>query len=157
MEYAVKQYQLVRASRAVAMDYYHHVGEKLFFKVDTFNSKSISDLLVHIAHVYTFWLGNFALKKNLAYIPINDVSNLHTLQRLYQDVDVLVEEFLENFKNGSSADVSGRAGTPPREITRSPLEIFTHVLTHEFHHKGQILIMGRLLGFPPPDTDIIHF
>jgi uncharacterized damage-inducible protein DinB len=33
-----------------------------------------------------------------------------------------------------------------------------HPLTHEFHHKGQMLAMGRMLGHPfPPgrDTDLV--
>jgi len=33
----------------------------------------------------------------------------------------------------------------------------THVMTHEFHHKGQIMTMGRMLGYTPPDADVIRF
>jgi uncharacterized damage-inducible protein DinB len=28
------------------------------------------------------------------------------------------------------------------------------VTTHEFHHKGQIVLMARVLGYFPPDTDV---
>ncbi|RZK68975.1 MAG: hypothetical protein EOO92_22520, partial [Pedobacter sp.] len=35
--------------------------------------------------------------------------------------------------------------------------LFTHVITHEFHHKGQIMSMMRLIGYIPPDADIIRF
>lgn len=33
----------------------------------------------------------------------------------------------------------------------------THVMTHEFHHKGKIMTMGRMLGYTPPDADVIRF
>ena len=36
---------------------------------------------------------------------------------------------------------------------RSPAFILHHVLTHAFHHKGQVVAMCRLLGHPAPDTD----
>ncbi|MFD1258691.1 DinB family protein [Mucilaginibacter terrae] len=37
------------------------------------------------------------------------------------------------------------------------LQIFTHTITNEFHHKGQILIIFRLLGQTPPGSDMIRF
>ncbi|WP_376777678.1 DinB family protein [Deinococcus rubellus] len=33
-----------------------------------------------------------------------------------------------------------------------------HPITHEFHHKGQLLALGRVLGFPLAsggDTDLV--
>ncbi len=37
---------------------------------------------------------------------------------------------------------------------RSPACIILHIVTHAFHHKGQIAAMLRLLGHPAPDTDL---
>jgi uncharacterized damage-inducible protein DinB len=37
---------------------------------------------------------------------------------------------------------------------QSPAFILLHVVTHTFHHKGQIVAMLRTLGFPAPDTDL---
>ena len=37
---------------------------------------------------------------------------------------------------------------------RTPALILHHVLTHAFHHKGQIVAMCRALGHPAPDTDL---
>jgi uncharacterized damage-inducible protein DinB len=36
----------------------------------------------------------------------------------------------------------------------SPAFILHHILTHAFHHKGQIVAMFRFLGHPAPDTDL---
>jgi len=41
--------------------------------------------------------------------------------------------------------------------TRTPALILHHVLTHAFHHKGQIVAMCRALGHPAPDTDLNQF
>ena len=40
---------------------------------------------------------------------------------------------------------------------RTPALVVHHVLTHAFHHKGQIVAMCRELGHPAPDTDLNQF
>jgi uncharacterized damage-inducible protein DinB len=40
---------------------------------------------------------------------------------------------------------------------RTPALVLHHVLTHAFHHKGQIVAICRLLGHPAPDTDLNQF
>jgi len=37
---------------------------------------------------------------------------------------------------------------------RAPAFILLHIVTHAFHHKGQIVAMLRLLGYPAADTDM---
>jgi len=37
---------------------------------------------------------------------------------------------------------------------RSPAFILLHVITHAYHHKGQVVAMLRILGYPAPDTDL---
>jgi uncharacterized damage-inducible protein DinB len=40
---------------------------------------------------------------------------------------------------------------------RTPALVLHHVLTHAFHHKGQIVAMCRVLGHPALDTDLNQF
>jgi uncharacterized damage-inducible protein DinB len=155
--YLAGQYQLVIGSRNVVMEFCHKLDDKIFVKLNSFNDKSISDLLVHVTHVYTFWLGKFSLKKDVAFAGPDEIKSLSALQQLFENVNELVTEYLRYIHQTSIKEFSGEAGTPAKVITRSPFEIFTHVITHEFHHKGQILNMGRQLGLVPPDTDIIRF
>lgn len=156
-EYSAQQYQLVINSRKVVMDFCYRLDDKVFVKLSSFNNKSISDLLVHVTHVYTFWLGKFSLKKDVVFAEPDKIDRLDKLLHLFDGVNELASEFLKRINQSSVKEISGEAGTPPQRIIRSPFEIFTHVITHEFHHKGQILIMGRQLGFVPPDTDVIRF
>ena len=43
------------------------------------------------------------------------------------------------------------------KAVRTPAFILHHILTHAFHHKGQIVSMCRTLGHPAPDTDLNQF
>jgi uncharacterized damage-inducible protein DinB len=36
----------------------------------------------------------------------------------------------------------------------SPALMLSHIITHGFHHKGQIVAMSRILGHPAPETDM---
>lgn len=37
----------------------------------------------------------------------------------------------------------------------TPRKLFMHTVTHEYHHKGQIMAMDRQLGYEPPNTDVL--
>jgi uncharacterized damage-inducible protein DinB len=43
-----------------------------------------------------------------------------------------------------------------RTLSRTPAHVLHHVLTHAYHHKGQIVAMCRLHGYPAPDTDLFR-
>jgi uncharacterized damage-inducible protein DinB len=47
--------------------------------------------------------------------------------------------------------VTGREA-PQRLV---PSLVVLHVLTHEFHHKGQITAAARAMGHEPPDLDFL--
>lgn len=36
-----------------------------------------------------------------------------------------------------------------------PAEMLLHLITHAYHHKGQVVAMCRLLGYPAPMTDMV--
>jgi len=54
-------------------------------------------------------------------------------------------------------ELNRRLTERPREWVgelKSPAFILLHVVTHAFHHKGQVVAMLRILGYPAPDTDL---
>jgi uncharacterized damage-inducible protein DinB len=152
-----KQYELIRGSRNVVLDFIEReVGEGLNTPVPAFGGNTIRYFLVHNADCYLNWLAYFALKQPRKSINNQDFVAIDMIRELYGRVDEIVAIFLENFEPGLNVPVSGihnRAG----EVCVTPLQLFTHVTTHEFHHKGQIMTMCRLLGHTPPDTDVIRF
>ncbi|MGE5112365.1 MAG: DinB family protein [Acidobacteriaceae bacterium] len=61
-------------------------------------------------------------------------------------LDALTEEQLNTTLTTRPIDWGGEL--------RSPAFILLHVITHAFHHKGQIVAMLRIVGYPAPDTDL---
>jgi uncharacterized damage-inducible protein DinB len=76
------------------------------------------------------------LKKEISQSTIAYLSTL-TNQQLNADAEL-------HFSDGDVA-------------VRTPALILHHVLTHAFHHKGQIAAMCRALGHPMSDTDLNRF
>ena len=114
------------------------------------------DLLMHTAQTYVHWLVLFNEGKDVIAFDKKDITDINAVELIYKEADLAVNNLLLKY----SADYlqTFTKQLPGREIsvTIIPLQLFTHVITHEFHHKGQILSMSRLLGYTPVDTDVIR-
>lgn len=164
MQYAVKmttsnfcekQYELVRESRSVLFEYCKTISEEHFLQEHSSFGRggSIRNLLVHIANTYQFWIGQEFLKKEMAFTEYISVKSLDSVVQLFSEIDNILEEFFSAIKQeGLSTDV----GCNQEESDVLAFKYFTHVITHEFHHKGQILSLSRQLGYVPVDTDVMR-
>ena len=150
-----QQYTLVQSTRSIVFGFLaDQIKDDLNTPVSAFDNKTIRDLLEHNAFCYYNWLACFARQMP----PLADQNNttLDDIRRLYFHVDDSVAIFLQTFHEKMGSPITGIHDTMGR-LSATPLQLFTHVLTHEFHHKGQIMSMCRLLGHPPPDTDVSNF
>ncbi|WP_230392296.1 DinB family protein [Pontibacter sp. FD36] len=149
------QYDWVRGSREVLLQYCETISAADFCQENSsFGRGSIRNLLVHIANTYEFWLGEQALQKEMTYTSYEAVQNIKDAWLLFQEVDKLVEEFVASFGRSYLANLE--VSINDTSTKANPLKLFTHVITHEYHHKGQILSLSRHLGYVPVDTDIMR-
>lgn len=153
-----KQYGLVQGSRGELLKFVENqVGPGLNTPVAAFEARTIRYMLVHIAGCYFHWLEKFAVKRDIEKLDNEDFGTASQIRALFGKVDETMMTFLKNFDGKMEQPINRTLSQDNRQVSATPLEIFTHVTTHEFHHKGQIVTMCRLLGYPPPDTDIIRF
>lgn len=153
----IHQYQLVLSSREAVFTYLETLKpEHLFKPVTSFNNESIGSLMIHTADTYTSWLVNYARQENRPYFTKDNYKDLQSIRAAYELVNLMANDFLRHF-----ADTLDTPMTLPKKqgiaLTFTPLQLFTHVITHEFHHKGQIMNMSRQLGYIPMDTDMIRY
>jgi uncharacterized damage-inducible protein DinB len=153
----LKQYELIRSSRGVVFDFIEReIGEDLNTPVPAFDGKTIRYLLVHSANTYLHWLSCFAFKQEIIFHQDINLTRIDQIKLLYAEADKTVANFLHHFSGSLEERINGTLSRN-RQVSASPLELFTHVITHEFHHKGQMMTMCRLLGHTPPDTDVIRY
>jgi uncharacterized damage-inducible protein DinB len=154
MEFIRRQYGLVQVSRGLLFDFLgDRLGdEKVNKPFPDYADKSICDLLVHNASCYFHWLAYLALQQPWGSLRARG-STMAEMRQVYRRVDEIMADFLDHFKETMDVPFNGVFDDHWR-VRVTPYEIFIHVTTHEFHHKGQIVLLSRLMGEAPPDTDV---
>ena len=151
------QYKSVKGSRDVLLHYCSQISPNhLVQPIENFGHSSIRNLLVHVANSSLYWLAEYALQKPVSYGKADSLNTVDQIKPLYNELDNLMAEFIEAFPDNEKAN-TGWVKWVKKDLTVTPLELYTHVITHMFHHKGQILSMSRHLGYTPVDTDAIRF
>lgn len=152
------QYDLIRGSRQALFQYLESMPPHMLnTKQDALGHRSLAGILNHIANNYVYWIQRVAMEELPNYFDDSSIRHMVDARSHFAAVDKLMYRFLEHY---TSLEDMPRLMQVPHLNTQgqfSPLDIFTHVTTHEFHHKGQLCSAGRQLGFIPPDTDIIRF
>ncbi|WP_375434493.1 DinB family protein [uncultured Hymenobacter sp.] len=152
------QYALVQSARAALLDYCATLTPTDFTApVPAFNNSSLRDLLVHVANAYQHWLGVVAQGQPRSSFDPIATPGVEAVRQLFQEVDQLVVVYCTQVGEQWQAATQFVVPSRPEPLTLTPLALFTHALTHEFHHKGQLLSMSRQLGYTPIDTDVIRF
>lgn len=156
MDVLVSQYDWIQRTRESLFRYCETLSPSDYVKeLENFDGDSIRSLHAHVADCYQTWLGNRAFGKSLPKIKPESVNNVQEMREIFRKTDAVVHEFLNEFKGKWDHTVQVSWGNgESTEFT--PLWLFTHTVTHEFHHKGQIVKIGRQLGYIPPDTDLIE-
>ena len=118
-----------------------------------FGRASIRTQLAHIAATEQFWVnavqGRHTPKWD--YDQFKDVASVRSVkQKIMHDTLDYLNKIDDTALN---ATLQSR---PPQWMgpLRSPAFILCHVVTHAFHHKGQIVAMFRLANCPIGDADL---
>jgi uncharacterized damage-inducible protein DinB len=157
-ECAHQQYRLVQSARGTLLAYCATLATKDFTAaVPAFNQSNMRGLLVHVASTYQYWLGTVALGQSRPYPEVAHIPDVVALGHVFEEIDNLVALFTRQHEADWLRTKPFRVPGRPEALALTPLALFTHVITHEFHHKGQLLTMSRLLGYTPIDTDVVRF
>lgn len=152
MDVLKQQYELVRSTRELLFQFCEQISPEDYVKeIEGFGWGSIRNLHVHVAECYLHWLNNIALNNSESVLETNHVSDVNAMRDVFVEVDQLVERFLQTFESRYNHIIKEE----PTGDEFSVLWLFTHTITHEFHHKGQIVSMARHFGYTPIDTDLI--
>jgi len=158
MEVLFRQYALVVERRETLFSYCDSLQPNHFIEnLESFGGRSIRYLMVHTASTYHFWLGHFAALDKKALSSDDKYNNVKQVRTLYGGVNDLTDRFLKQTGTDIEKPLVNRIPGRDFELSLTPLQLFTHLITHEYHHKGQVLSMSRQLGYIPIDTDIIRF
>lgn len=118
-----------------------------------FGHPSVWKQLVHILSCEEGWMHDLQ-DKPFAGWQEEDVATMAALQATKRRIVDAARAYLDSL---SEAQLNATLAKRPQDWggeLRSPAFILLHVITHAFHHKGQIVAMLRIQGHPAPDTDL---
>lgn len=151
------QYNEIKSARGALFSYCRSMESVDLFKaVPDFNDSNIISMLVHNANTYIHWLAQLDKSADIEFLKADAIHSIDDIEEAYQLIDTIVSDFLLRYSSNYKLPFPQNLPRKDYVLTVTPLQLFTHVITHEFHHKGQILAMCRLLGYTPVDTDVIR-
>ncbi|PYU01646.1 MAG: hypothetical protein DMG34_17765 [Acidobacteria bacterium] len=109
--------------------------------------------LVHILEVEETWVLDLQ-DQSCTHWREEDCADLRALLANKARVQSATQDYLHGL---SDMELNRRLTERPQQWVgelRSPAFIILHIVTHAFHHKGQVVAMLRTLGYPAPDTDL---
>ena len=156
LNFCKAQYEFVRESRAVLFNYCETMSESHLLSENNLFGRggSIRNLLVHIANTYEFWIEKNALNKDVIFTTYNSKETITDIIELFDTVDNFMYELIALLEKQEDKQIQYEINGIKN--TSTLFKLFSHVITHEFHHKGQILSLSRHLGYTPVDTDIMR-
>jgi uncharacterized damage-inducible protein DinB len=145
------------ASLAILLDHLSTIPSDVYAKeLHSFGFSTLRKQVIHIFNCEGFWISTL---QGLQYVDRNpaDFPAAVDAIRLQQEVSRETHGYLASLTDeGLNTDRELHFSDGDSAV-RTPALILHHMLTHAFHHKGQIVAMCRDLGHPAPDTDLNQF
>lgn len=121
-----------------------------------FGFSTLRAQMIHIFNCEGFWTHSLQALRFKDHEPVDwpGIPDARVLQRSVSANTLAYLSGLTDERLNANTELHLSDGDT---AVRTPALILHHVLTHAFHHKGQIVSMCRILGYPAHDTDLNQF
>lgn len=121
-----------------------------------FGFATIQEQLIHVFNCEGFWIHTLQGLPYQDWTPV-DHRTVNEAQLVQREVSRDTLAYLSGLSE-QRLNSAMELHFPDGDIAvRTPALVLHHVFTHAFHHKGQMVLMCRALGYPAPATDLNHF
>jgi len=114
---------------------------------------SARNMLAHIQETEDWWVKGVLKDEPYQDYNFSDFNSLEDFKKTWEKLQRQTLDYVEANQNILKDRVTRnlRGKTYEFQIQK----VLMHVLTHEFHHRGQICLLLRQAGFTPPDVDLV--
>jgi uncharacterized damage-inducible protein DinB len=150
-------YNWVKRTRGILFEYLETLPNEVYLQEHPdFAYGNIRNIQAHIAGCYLFWVGSMGLNFEVKKATLENIPNVVAMKHKFLEVDTILEQAFRDF---TDVDKIFEVTRPKRDtLAVSQRWLVMHPITHEFHHKGQLLALARVLGHPIPanmDADLV--
>ncbi len=121
-----------------------------------FGFPTLREQITHIFNCEGFWIYTL---QGLRYVDSKPAEHdtVADARILQQEVRTRTQAYLSSLTDRQLNTNTELQFADGDNAVSTPALVLHHVLTHAFHHKGQIAAMCRELGHPAPGTDLNRF
>ena len=121
-----------------------------------FGFRTLREQAIHIFNCEGFWIHTLQGLRYVDRVP-GECPAVADAKYLQLEASRRTHEYLSNLTD-EQLNTNAELHFPDGDVAvRTPALVLHHVLTHAFHHKGQMVAMCRALGYPAHDTDLNQF
>jgi uncharacterized damage-inducible protein DinB len=113
--------------------------------------------MVHILSAEWGWLGRCGGQERGPRLNPADYPTVESLIDTWNKVDVFEREFLSRLKDDDLARTVEFTIDRPEKRSMLLGELMQHAVTHGVHHRGQVALLLRLLGYAPGNFDVLIY
>jgi uncharacterized damage-inducible protein DinB len=118
---------------------------------------SIRNTLVHALSAEWGWLDRCGGAKRGAALTPTDYPTVGSVSERWQQVEQHMREFLSTLKDDDlSRPITFSFGDGPSH-TKSLGHLLRHAANHGVHHRGQVSLLVRMLGYAPGNIDLLFY
>ena len=118
---------------------------------------SIRNTMVHILSAEWGWLDRCGGHQRGPRLNPADYPTAKSLLETWNKVEAYQREFFSKLKDDDLAGDIEYTIVPPEKRSMPLGELMHHAVTHGVHHRGQVALLLRLLGYAPGNFDILLY
>jgi len=117
--------------------------------------RDLRGTLIHCLEAEEFWIQHAVLHRARPDFDPAACPDVAAVKRLADEVRARTEAYVAGLTDadmGQEHLVRYSSGT---EVRFTTAKLFLHVITHDAHHRGQVVALARQLGCEPPEIDLM--
>ena len=118
---------------------------------------SIRNTLVHIVSAEAGWMERCGGPKRGPRLSPADFPTLNSVIRIWNKVEVNMRRLLSDLSDEDLERKVEFSFDPSRQYSMSIGEMLHHAALHGVHHRGQVALLLRVLGYVPGNVDILNY
>ena len=149
-------------------DYGYWANEKLFHVISQLTPEqftrpvggsygSIRNTMVHLLSAEWGWLSRCGGPERGPRLDPADYPTVESLTEVWGKVGAYVRDFLSELKDEDLARNVAYRNDRAEERSMPLGELMRHAANHGVHHRGQVALLLRLLGYAPGNLDILFY
>lgn len=117
--------------------------------------RDIRSTLVHCLECETFWVEHVLQKKGRPDYDFGRYPDVASVQGLAAEVKESTLSCVSRLTDEAMKGTASNTWSNGTVVEFTVSKLFLHVITHDVHHRGQVLALARQLGYEPPELDML--